>query len=443
MKRDEELLTEASTADAPPQKTNATARQVSLASGVGTLIEYYEFGVYGFAAVVIAPQFFPSESPATSLLSALAVFGVAYVARPLGGIVFGRIGDHRGRKHALIGTLLCMGVSTAALGLLPTYATVGILAPALLILVRLLQGLSAGGEAPGAVTFTAESAPDSRRGFFGSFVQIGSSLGFAAAAAVTGTVALVTSEEQMASWGWRIPFLLAVPLTLVCLWMRLRLDDSPEFAEMQKKDQIAKNPLLSVVRGNFPALVRAVGLSLAITGAGYVGLSYLSVYLISELEFRSDLVFWTTALVIMFSSCFNPVAGMLGDRFGRKPVLTFGFVIVGVVSIPIFTLLAASESILLVGLIYFVYMSLQALTGVPAWSVMAELFPRAVRYTGVSLGANIGTILGGGTAPYVAALMVDRSNSAIAPGFYVTAVCLIGLVAVLSSRETARRPMKV
>ncbi|MGW0036009.1 MFS transporter [Gordonia sp. NPDC003376] len=416
---------------------------MSIASGVGTLIEYYEFGAYGFAAVVIAPQFFPSDSAATSLLSTLAVFGVAYVARPLGGVVFGRLGDRTGRRSALVVTLLCMGVSTAALGLLPTHATVGIAAPILLILVRLAQGFSAGGEAPGAVTFTAESAPNARRGFFGSFVQIGSSLGFAVAAAVTGTVALVTTDAQMESWGWRIPFLLSIPLTMICLWMRVRLDDSPEFAEMAKSDEIQKNPLGTVLRHNSGAVVRAIGLAIAFTGAGYVGLSYLSVYLISELDYSPDLVFWMTALVITVSSMLNPLAGALGDRFGRRPVLIAGFVIVGVLSIPLFAILSATHSVVVVGGIYFVYMSLQALIGVPAWSVMAELFPRRVRYTGVSLGANIGTILGGGTAPYVATLLVATLGTATAPGYYVTAVCVVGLLAILTVRETARRPMEI
>lgn len=300
------------------KKSNSVARRAAIAGGVGTLIEYYDFAVYGFLAVTIAPLFFPSENSAVSILSTLAVFGVAYVARPLGGIFFGRLGDRRGRRHALVITVVSMGVACGILGLLPTSSAVGILAPILLVLVRLAQGFSAGGEVGGAATYIAESAPPRKRGFFGSFTPVGSTLGFAVAAAVVGVVALITTDEQMASWGWRIPFLLALPLAYVCLRVRMKLEDTPEFEEMAEKQQVTKSPLLDTVTKNPWSVARVVGVAIAMNGSGYIGLTYFSVYLIKNLGFSKDSVYWTSAIAIALACATFPLSGMATDRWGRK-----------------------------------------------------------------------------------------------------------------------------
>ncbi len=304
--------------------STSTARRAAIAGGVGTLIEYYDFAVYGFLAVVIAPLFFPSTNPAVSILATLAVFGVAYVARPLGGIFFGRLGDRRGRRSALVVTVVCMGIACGILGLLPTYSSAGLLAPILLVIIRLVQGFSAGGEIGGAATYIAESAPPNRRGFFGSFTPIGSTLGFAVAAAIVGLVALMTTDEQMSSWGWRIPFLLALPLAVICLCVRLKLEDSPEFAEMAEKNEVTKSPLTEVIKKNPLSVLRVVGIAIAMNGSGYIGLTYFSVYLINDLGFAKDAVYWTSALSIALACATFPLSGMLTDRYGRKPVLLGG-----------------------------------------------------------------------------------------------------------------------
>ncbi|OZE20479.1 MFS transporter, partial [Rhodococcus sp. 05-2255-1e] len=309
-----------------PKADTTTARRAALAGGVGTLIEYYDFAVYGFLAVVIAPLFFPSTSPGVSILATLAVFGVAYVARPLGGIFFGRLGDRKGRRQALVVTVVCMGIACGVLGMLPTHSSVGVLAPILLVIIRLAQGFSAGGEIGGAATYIAESAPPNRRGFFGSFTPVGSTLGFAVAAAVVGVVALVTTDDQMSSWGWRIPFLLALPLALVCLRVRLKLEDSPEFEEMAAKNEVAKSPLSDVVKKQPWSVLRVVGIAIAMNGSGYIGLTYFSVYLINDLGFSKDSVYWTSAIAIALACATFPLSGMLTDRFGRKPVLLSGYV---------------------------------------------------------------------------------------------------------------------
>ncbi|CCQ13955.1 Proline/betaine transporter [Rhodococcus sp. AW25M09] len=427
----------------PPKADTTTARRAALAGGVGTLIEYYDFAVYGFLAVVIAPLFFPSTSPGVSILATLAVFGVAYIARPLGGIFFGRLGDRKGRRHALVITVVCMGVACGILGLLPTHSSVGVLAPILLVTIRLAQGFSAGGEIGGAATYIAESAPPNRRGFFGSFTPVGSTLGFAVAAAVVGVVALITTDEQMSSWGWRIPFLLALPLAFVCLRVRLKLEDTPEFEEMAAKNDVVKSPLSDVVKKQPLSVLRVVGIAIAMNGSGYIGLTYFSVYLINDLGFSKDSVYWTSAIAIALACATFPLSGLLTDRFGRKPVLLFGYVAYVIIALPVFMILGATSSILVVGVVYFVYMVLNGMVQVPAFPLFTELFPRSVRYTGVSLGFNIGTIAAGGTAPYVAAQLVESTGNAMSPAYWVIGVCVIGVATVLTIRETGRDSLPV
>jgi MHS family proline/betaine transporter-like MFS transporter len=411
-----------------------TARRVARAGLLGTVVEYYDISLYGLLAVVLAPAFFPSDDPAVSTLAALAVFGTAYVVRPLGGIVFGRLGDRRGRRATLIITILAMCVFSAAIGLLPTYAAIGIAAPLLLVVARLGQGFAAGGEIMGAMTYVLESAPAHRRGRYTGMVPMGSSGGFALAAFVVGCTSALVTPEQLAAWGWRIPFLLSLPLGLLCLWMRLRLEDTPEFTALADRHAISRTPLREALRTSPLGILRVAGYTVAVTGVAYVGMVYVSVLLTTDLGFPKQSVYWMTAIVIGVGALSAPFFGALSDRVGRRPVMIAAAALTAVLAVPIFLALTTTTTIVTAGLVFLVLMLLtQAYS--PGYTTFVEIFPARIRYTASSLGYNVGVLVAG-FGPYVCAQLVASTGSLVSPSWWAAALGVIGLVAALSFRET-------
>src|SRR5690606_7638283 len=297
------------TAVAVPTFSPRLTRRAALAGGVGTLIEYYDFSVYGFLAVTIAPLFFPNSDSTASMLAALAVFASGYIVRPLGGVFFGWLGDRYGRRAPLVATIVGMGVCSGLIGVLPTYESVGVLAPVLLVLLRLVSGFCAGGEVGGAATYIAESTPPHRRGFFGSFTPFGSTFGFAVAAMVVAVFTSAVGSDGMTEWWWRMPFLLCLPLALLCLWARARLEDTPEFTKTKKEGRQAKWPLIQVLRDHPVAVLRVIGVAVATNGTGYIGLTYMNIYLIDDLGFPADQVSWLSAGVIALACLTMPLVG--------------------------------------------------------------------------------------------------------------------------------------
>lgn len=423
----------ASSAQASESGAPADAKRAAVSGFVGTLIEYYDFSLYGYMAVIIAPLFFPSGDPTVSLLAALAVFGTAYVVRPLGGIVFGHIGDKYGRKKALLGTLICMGIGSTLMGLLPTFDQLGYFATALLVLVRLLQGFSAGGEVGGSATFISESSPPHMKATFGAFTPMGSTGGFAVAAAVAGAVTAFTTPEQMTSWGWRIPFLLALPLTLLCVWARTRVKETYE-GTPQKKEH---SPVGAVFRLQTKALLQSTAISAATNGTAYIGLTYISIHLVKQLGYPAGNVYWVATLAIGLSALLMPLGGYIGDRIGLRRLMLVGLIGYIVLTYPMMGLMERSLSI--AAWAYIVLMLNTVATQVSAYTLLPLLFKPEYRYTGVATGWNLGVIIAGGTAPYVAVKLVQMTGNKQSPAYFVVVAAVIGLIGILSIRNDQTR----
>lgn len=427
-----------------PQSTKTVSpRRAVLAGALGNLIEYYDFAVYGVLAVTLGPLFFPSNQPGVSILSTLAVFAVAFAMRPIGGYFFGRLGDRRGRRRALVITVVGMGLASGAVGVLPTHSAAGAFAPVLLVLARLIQGFCAGGEVTGSTIYIAESAPPRKRGFFLSFSAMAIIGSFSVSAAVVGVTAAAITPAQMASWGWRIPFLIALPLAAFCLWARLRMGETHEFETMVKRHEVERNPFLRTLKEHPSALVRVFCIFLGNAGIGYIGQTYLSIYLIGTRGFDKNTVYWASAVAIALACCTFPFTGMLVDRFGRKPTLIAGYGIFVILAWPMFIVLSATSSWLVAGVIIFAYMVLYSVNDVAVLVVSTELFPRRVRYTGMALGINLATVVAGGTAPYGAQWLVHTTGDAKSPALWIIVTALISVIASLTLRETSRDELPV
>lgn len=408
------------------------AKKAAIAGGVGTLIEYYDFSLYGYLAIIMAPLFFHAESAATSLLSALAVFGTAYLMRPLGGLAFGYIGDKFGRRRALLGTLMCMGIGSVAMGLLPTYEQAGVWAVVLLVTIRLLQGFSAGGEVGGSATLISESAPSHLKATYAAFTPLGSTLGFGLAAASAGAVSLITTDEQMNSWGWRLPFLLALPLMLVCLWARRRVDETYLPDETAVRDR----PLLTLFRTHSRAVTQAVGLSLAINGTAYICLTYMSIHLTKTLGYDRTAVYWISCLVLVISALGMLVGGRLGDRFGRVRITAVSLVFISAIAYP--AMAAMNLNLLTAAILYLLMMLSTVGIQVGVLTLMPLLFDQNVRFTGVATSYNVGVIIAGGSAPLIAVSLVEWTGDDRAPAYFVIVTAAIGLLSLFSvTRKSA------
>ena len=409
-------------------------RRAATAGALGNLIEYYDFSLYGYLAVAIAPQFFPSSNPTTSLLAALGVFATAFISRPIGGLFFGALGDKLGRRAALIASVLCMGIAAGVTGLLPTYNQIGITAALLLFLARLVQGFSTGGEAVGSITFVYESVPHRRRGLLASVNYVGSNMGFALAAITVGAVSAFTTQPQMSSWGWRLPFLLAIPLTLFCLWARLKLEDTPEFTQASQRRDVPTAPVREALSTHPGAIAQVLGVTAAQTGCLFLGLTYMNIYLSRDLGFNKTQVHWLSALVVLGGVALLPVAGWLSGRFGSRPVLLAGFLGLLVTVYPLLMLMGQG-SLVLAGVAYLCYMAWGAFVQTPVGSLFPSLFGRRVRFTGMAIGYNLGNIITGGTAPYVAAYLISGTGNLLSPAYFVIGVCVVGIGTLLTIRK--------
>jgi metabolite-proton symporter len=418
--------------------SSADARRVALASGIGTAIERYDFFIYGTAAAtVLGPQFFPQVSEFAGRLAAFGTLAIGFVALPLGGIVMGHYGDRLGRKTMLVWSLMLMGVATFGIGLLPTYAQIGIAAPALLVALRFVQGFALGGEWGGAALMSVEHAPRERRGLYGSFVAMGLPVGLILANLVFFLASVSVSREQFSAWAWRIPFLASAALVLVGLYVRLGVAESPVFADLRQRRAEREVPILDVLRGHWSTVLLAAGSHMSSGAIGYVAVVYFISYATRELGLPLQtmlalLVVSTVGFAITIIVCAN-----WSDRFGRRRVMVAGLAALGLWSLVFFPL-ADTKQLPLVGLALGVMMILQGPYMGAQPAVFSELFPASVRYSGASLSQTLGNILGSALAPMIATALFGLTGRSWPITVYLGTVSLISWICVRRLSETYR-----
>jgi metabolite-proton symporter len=421
-----------------PVSSGASIRQVAIASFIGTTIEWYDFFLYGTAsALIFGRLFFPNYDPLTGTLASFGTYAVGFVARPIGGLVCGHFGDRIGRKSMLIFTLLLMGVATALIGCLPTYNQIGIWAPALLIVLRVAQGFAVGGEWGGAVLMAVEHSPKGRRGFYGSWPQVGVPVGLLLSTGVFGLISKLP-EEILFSWGWRVAFLLSILLVGVGLYIRLAVPEPPAFAEVKQAGAASRMPILDAVRHHPRNVLLAMGARLVENGAFYLYTVFILTYAtLPRIGFSRSSVLNAIALAATGEIFAIPIFGWLSDRFGRRPVYLFGAIFTGLFAFPFFWLVEASQTALMtLAVVCALVVGHAAMYG-PQASFFSELFGTRVRYSGASLGYQLASVIAGGLSPLIATGLLQRTGGSWPIGLFVVGMAAVTTGAVFLATETA------
>lgn len=419
----------------------ATLRKVTLAAIAGTVIEWFDFAIYGFMAPTIAATFFPKSDRLVGLLETFAIFALAFALRPIGGAYFGTMGDRIGRKRTLALTVMLMSVSTVAMGLLPGYNEIGVWAPILLLLARCVQGFSAGGEYAGAVTYVIEHAPDNHRSRYSSYMPSATFASFAIAAMCSYLLTISLSAEQMNAWGWRIPFLVAAPLGLIALYIRHRLDESPLFQQILDVPERVHTPIMQTIGEQWPSMLR-LGAYISLTALSfYIFSTYMTSFLRSIVGMAPQQVLLSNVIALTFTAVAAPVVGRICDAVGRKWTMVASALLLGGLAIPAYKL--ASDGTLISALAAQCMLAAGAVTANVVTAVMlCEVFPTKVRYTAAAVTYNIAYAIFGGTAPFVATWLVSASNNRLAPAFYIVGIAIVAILATVISPETAGRPFR-
>lgn len=425
------------TSEAP----HAVSSRVILAGAMGSVVEYFDFGVYGYVATILAAHFFDNGDPTVALLNTLAAFALAFVLRPIGGIIFSHFGDKYGRKNALAATILTMSAASGLIGILPTYAAIGVGASILLVLARCFQGFAAGGELGGAIAFVAEHSPDRRRGLLCATTQTGALAGVLIASLLITLLNQVLGDTVMKSWAWRLPFLIAIPIGLFGLWIRSRLAEAPQFEALEKSGRTDSAPIVHLVTQHFGPLLKAICLSILLFSLYYIAYVYLNIHLQRVVGTSAGLAFWSTTLTLAVSVIAMPMFGALSDKVGRKPMFVVAGLIALVFAVPAFKLMqhGGATAVLMQVLLGLVESALMG----TAFSTLAELFPAQVRYTGIALGFNIAGTLAGGTAPLISTWLVGVTHTPIAPAYFLAGTAVVTLIAALTLKETVGSKLRL
>lgn len=425
---------------APPEAPPAVRRNVVTASFIGNFVEWFDYAAYGYLAATIAHVFFPASDRTTGLLLTFAVFAISFLIRPLGGFFWGQLGDRLGRRTALSWSILIMSMATFCIALLPTYAQVGVLSPLLLLLVRVVQGFSASGEYAGASAFLVEYAPPGKRGLYASVVPASTATGLLLGSLLAALLTWLLDDPQMESWGWRLPFLLAAPMGIIGRYIRLRLEDTPVFRALEDGAEQSHTPIATLFSQFRTSIALALGAALLNAVAFYVVLSYMPTYLSEELGFGETESFLATTIALVTYIGFIFATGALSDRFGRRAMLISASLCFIVFTVPAFLLLDTGT--------FAIILAVQVLLGgmltlndgtLP--SFLAEIFPTRVRYSGFAISFNLANAIFGGTAPFVATLLIQQTGSKLAPAFYLIGAAVISLTAVLLAKETAKHAL--
>lgn len=417
-------------------------RTTVLAGAIGNVLEWYDFALFGYFAPVLSVLFFPASDPSLSLIATFSVFAVGFLARPLGAVCFGYWGDTQGRRSALSWSVILMAIPTCLLGLLPTYAQIGLAAPIALTLLRFIQGFSVGGEFTGSVTFLIEHAARNERGYIGSWAGFSAQIGALLGSGVGAMASASFSQEDLHTWGWRIPFLAGSVIALVGWYLRRHLPESPAFERLKQRGVVSSAPIRDFARQNRTPLLQVVGLVL-LHGVGfYIFFVYLPTYVtkVSDLPMPTALTLNTVCMAVM--AVLIPIMGKLSDRVGPRWVLATGAMSLALGTVPFFTWFSSGNlvSVAMAQLTATIFVA--AYMG-PFFAIVAILFPVAHRYTGLSISYNMASALFGGTAPLVATMVLERSGSPLAPGWYVSLCAIISLLVLMTIREEEQEPAAV
>lgn len=409
--------------------------RVAVASFVGTAIEFFDFYVFATAAaLVIGPTFFPKVSGAAQTLNAFLTFGIAFLARPIGAALFGHFGDRIGRKSTLVASLLVMGIATTLIGFLPGYNSIGTLAPILLCVLRFAQGIGLGGEWGGAALLATENAPPGKRGWYGMFPQMGPSIGFLCANGLFFGLAILLSDDQFKSWGWRIPFIFSAALVLLGLYVRLKLHESPVFMASLKQQVPIKVPLIEVVAKHGKQLVQGSLAMVVCYALFYISTVFSLSYGVNQLHFAKADFLQLLCLAVVFMGCATPISAWLSDKWGRRPVLMLGTLLAVLSGFAVEPLLGGGSTFS-VALFLILELFLMGFTFGPMGALLPEIFPTSVRYTGAAISYNMGGIIGASVAPFIAQILVEHGGLSWV-GYYVSGAALLSFIAVFSMTET-------
>lgn len=423
--------------DPPP----TVVRRAVAASAIGNATEWFDYGIYAYGVTYISAAIFPGDAEEATLF-ALMTFAISFLVRPLGGFIWGPLGDRLGRRQVLAITILLMAGATFCVGLVPSYDAIGFWAPTMLIALRMIQGFSTGGEYGGAATFMAEYAPPRRRGFLGSFLEFGTLAGFSAGALLMLGFSLVLTDDQMNVWGWRLPFLVAAPLGLIGVYLRTRLEETPVFKELEAEGKQEANigtEFKDMLTRYWAPILRLGGLVVALNVVNYTLLSYMPTYLEGAIGLSTDQSLLVPIIGMLSMMVFVPYAGHLSDQFGRKPLWWISLIGLLLFAVPMFMLMSTSMVGAVIGFFVLGLLYVPQLATISA--TFPAMFPTQVRYAGFAIAYNISTSLFGGTAPAVNEGLINWSGNNLMPAFYMMAACVIGMIALVKVPETTRCPI--